>query len=52
MNGNSIENINEISDGFVNLLLKKIKPFELDFSFDKMNFLREFLSDNGYLYIR
>ena len=49
---NFIENINEISEGFERIIIKKIKPFEVDFSSEKFMMFRKFLEEKGYLYLR
>ena len=47
-----LENINEISNGFDQIKLKKIKPFEVEFSIQHILKYREFLAEKGYLYLR
>jgi hypothetical protein len=47
-----IENINNISAGFDRILLRKIKPLEVDFSIANIKLLRTNLKEKGYICIR
>lgn len=47
-----IENINEICDGFERIILRRIQPFEVDFSIENVRMLREGLKEKGYVCLR